>query len=132
MQSIRDLKDIIMKQDLEIKMLRRLLINKHDNKSPEVDGPFRDENEQLVEDISKITGISVGHIMGKSRKIEIATARFACFWGLYHVNQMTYSSIGRMFNLHHSSIMYGIRVFEERSEFKQNPEYQLIKEITNL
>ncbi len=132
MQSIRDLKDIIMKQDLEIKMLRRLLINKHDNEPSEVDGPFRDENEQLVEDISKITGISVGHIMGKSRKIEIATARFACFWGLYHLNQMTYSGIGRMFNLHHSSIMYGIKVFEERSELKQNIEYQLIREIQGI
>jgi chromosomal replication initiation ATPase DnaA len=132
MQSIRDLKDIIMKQDLEIKMLRRLLINKHDNQPSEVDGPFRDENEQLVEDISKITGISVGHIMGKSRKIEIATARFACFWGLYHLNQMTYSGIGRMFNLHHSSIMYGIKVFEERSELKQNIEYQLIREIQGI
>ncbi len=132
MQSIRDLKDKIMKQDLEIKMLRRLLINKHDNEPSEVDGPFRDENEQLVEDISKITGISVGHIMGKSRKIEIATARFACFWGLYHLNQMTYSGIGRMFNLHHSSIMYGIKVFEERSELKQNIEYQLIREIQGI
>lgn len=128
----QDLKDIIMKQDLEIKMLRRLLINKHDNEPSEVDGPFRDENEQLVEDISKITGISVGHIMGKSRKIEIATARFACFWGLYHLNQMTYSGIGRMFNLHHSSIMYGIKVFEERSELKQNIEYQLIREIQGI
>ena len=132
MQSIRDLKDIIMKQDLEIKMLRRLLINKHDNEPSEVDGPFRDENEQLVEDISKITGISVGHIMGKSSKIEIATARFACFWGLSHLNQMTYSGIGRMFNLHHSSIMYGIKVFEERSELKQNIEYQLIREIQGI
>lgn len=121
-----------MKQDLEIKMLRRLLINKHDNEPSEVDGPFRDENEQLVEDISKITGISVGHIMGKSRKIEIATARFACFWGLYHLNQMTYSGIGRMFNLHHSSIMYGIKVFEQRSELKQNIEYQLIREIQGI
>ncbi len=128
----QDLKDIIMKQDLEIKMLRRLLINKHDNQPSEVDGPFRDENEQLVEDISKITGISVGHIMGKSRKIEIATARFACFWGLYYLNQMTYSGIGRMFNLHHSSIMYGIKVFEERSELKQNIEYQLIREIQGI
>lgn len=132
MQSIRELKDKIMKQDLEIKMLRRLLINKHDNTNPEVDGPFRGENEQLVEDISKITGISVGHIMGKSRKIEIATARFACFWALYHLNQMTYSGIGRMFNLHHSSIMYGIKVFEERSELKQNIEYQLIREIQGI
>lgn len=132
MENIRKLKDIIMKQDLEIKMLRRLLINKHDNQQSEVDGPFRDENEKLVEDISKITGISVGHIMGKSRKIEIATARFACFWGLYHLNQMTYSGIGRMFNLHHSSIMYGIKVFEERSELKRNIEYQLIREIQGI
>ena len=144
MQSIRDLKDIIMKQDLEIKMLRKLLIRKHEISEDDypnissdrirdmVDGPFRDENESLVSQIANITGVSVGHIMGKSRKVNIATARFACFWGLYHVNQMTYSGIGRMFNLHHSSIMYGIRVFEERSEFKQNIEYQLIREIQGI
>ena len=144
MQSIRDLKDTIMKQDLEIKMLRKLLIQKHEISEDQypnissdrirdmVDGPFRDENENLIAEIAKITGVTVGHIMGKSRKVKIATARFACFWALYEINHMTFSGISRMFNLHHSSIMYGIRVFKDRAEMKQNVEYQLAKEIALL
>lgn len=144
MEEIRKLKDTILKQDLEIRMLRKLLIRKHEVVDEEyknlssqrlddmVNGPFRDENENLIAEIAKITGVSVAHIMGKSRKVKIATARFASFWALYEINHMTYSGIARMFNLHHSSIMYGIRVFKDRAEMKQNVEYQLAKEIALL
>lgn len=94
--------------------------------------PFLDDNESLILKISNITGVKIEEIKGKSKVTEITTARFACYWALRRINLLSLKTIGRLFGTHHTSVMYGIKTFENHAQFKHNPEYQLIKSIQTV
>ena len=94
--------------------------------------PLLDSNETVIWKISQITGVKVADIMSKSKVAEISIARFACFYALRKINLLTLAQIGRVFNRHHSTIIYGINAFETQASFKHNIEYQLIKQIQSL
>ena len=140
-----ELKKQLIEAEAEIGALRQIILKRYDFKEDEYDkllrserakhlikSPFYDENDQLVFKISQLTGITMTEIMGRSRKPHIIVARFACYWALCTKNKLSLSDAGRYFKVHHSSILHGIKAFEDRAEFKHNIEYQLIKDISAL
>ena len=94
--------------------------------------PILNINESIISEISRITGIKMDVIMGKSRQKQIISARFAAFYVLNKMYNVSFSDIGRVFNLNHSAIIHGIRVFEERSEIQENIEYQYIRQFNTI
>ena len=91
-----------------------------------------DRNESIISEISRITGIKIDVIMGVSREKRIISARFAAFYVLNKLYNVSFSDIGRVFNLNHSAIIHGIRVFEQRSEIEENVEYQYIRQFNTI
>jgi len=140
-----ELKNKLTEAEAEISALRQIILQRYDFNQDEYNrllraerakhmlkAPFYDKNDQVIFKISQITGVTMQEIMGKSRKPHIIVARFACYWALIEVNKLSLSDAGRYFKVHHSSIIHGKRTFEDRAEFKYNPEYQLIEQIANL
>ena len=132
------LKGLVYNYEAEIKGLRKLILDKYGVPSDDVPRykaemlgklPFMNDYETTIYKISLITGINVQDIKGKSRVPSIITARFACYWALSTLHNCNFSFIGRLFNVHHSSVMHGITAFTDRADFKHNIEYHLIKEI---
>jgi len=139
------LREDLRELEVQSEVMRRLFVEKYDFVEDELPkalkserlyhmlkAPFYDKNEMLMYKISQITGITLKDIKGKSRKIKIVTARFACYWALHNVNNVGFSEIARLFDVHHTSIMHGIQVFADRSSMKQNYEYHLVKDILCL
>lgn len=148
-QILRDLRDEnkrlredLINAEIEAEMMRKLFVEKynfieddlpkklkHQRLFHMLRAPFYDKNEMVMYKISQITGVTMEQIKGKSRITRIVTARFACFWALYEMNNLSFSDIARLFGVHHTSIMHGISTFKGRSEMKQNYEYHLVKDI---
>lgn len=140
-----ELKNKLTEAEAEISALRQIILTRYDFNQDEYNNllrterakqmlkaPFFDANDKIIFKISQITGVTMQEIMGKSRKPHLIIARFACYWALCEVNKLSLSEAARYFRVHHSSIIHGKRTFEDRAEFKYNPEYQLIEQIAKL
>ena len=80
-------------------------------------GLRRGKINEIVQQVSDFTCISVKDIMGKSRKAPIARARFLC-WFVARQQGMTLQQIARAFGRDHTTILHGI----QREEAARNAE----------
>lgn len=68
----------------------------------------------LVDEVSRTTGVSVEDIYSKKRTSNISNARKMCVYVLRQVTDLSYEEIGKEFNIDHSSVIYNIRIIEEK------------------
>ena len=71
-------------------------------------GLRRGKINEIVQQVSEFTCISVKDIMGKSRKAPIAQARFLV-WFVARQQGMTLQQIARAFDRDHTTILHGIQ-----------------------
>ena len=71
-------------------------------------GLRRGKINEIVQQVSDFTCISVKDIMGKSRKAPIAQARFLV-WFVARQQGMTLQQIARAFDRDHTTILHGIQ-----------------------
>lgn len=76
-------------------------------------GLRRGKINEIVQQVSDFTCISVKDIMGKSRKAPIAHARFL-IWFIAHREGLSLQQIARAFDRDHTTIHHGIRFEEAR------------------
>lgn len=141
---IIELKKDILKQQLEIAYLKKVLRERHkivdvDLTDPNIDkimelkeAPYFNEMDFVCYQISKITGIKYGMIKSKSRLQKVVTAKFALYWTLYEVKNKSFTDIANHFGVHHSSIIHAVRTFSDKVEIGQMPEKELVKELIKL
>jgi chromosomal replication initiation ATPase DnaA len=141
---IIELKKDILKQQLEIAYLKKVLRDRHqmqnvDLTDPNLDrimelkqAPYFNDMDYVCYQIAKITGIKYGTIKSKSRVAKVVTAKFAVYWTLYDVKNYTLTQIATHFGVHHASILHGIRTFKDRVEVGQMPERELVKQLIKL
>lgn len=141
---IIELKKDILKQQLEIAYLKKVLRERHkmidvDLTDPNLDriielkeAPYYDEMDYVTYQISKLTKVKYGLIKGKTRLQRVIQARFAVYWTLYEIKNRTYSEIAKHFGVHHSTIIHAVRTFGDKVEIGQMPEKELVKELIKL
>lgn len=71
-------------------------------------GLRRGKINEIVQQVSEFTCISVKDIMGKSRKAPVAQARFLV-WFVARQQGMTLHQIARAFERDHTTILHGIQ-----------------------
>ncbi len=90
--------------------------------------------DYIVDACSKFFNIKKEVIMGERRTKEVATARQIAMYLLRELAGMSHLKVGKYFDKHHTTIMYGINETEKRmasdEEFKETVE-TLIKDIKN-
>lgn len=142
MNQILDLRKKLTEAEAEINTLKRVLRERYQINDDDYEKLKRSERAKHIYDaalytkeqyiifkVSQLTGVTVEEIMSRSRKYEIITARFAAYYAVYLHYNRSLSKTGRYFKVHHSTILHGINAFCDRAEFKQNIEYQLLKDI---
>lgn len=67
---------------------------------------------EIVEQVSKISGVHVRDILGNSRRASIVKVRHVAQWKARNEGY-TLEQIGKTFNRDHTSILYGIRRVDE-------------------
>ena len=66
--------------------------------------------KQIVDEVSRTTGVSVDDIYSKKRTANISNARKMCLYIIKEVTPMSYEAIGNEFNnMDHSTVMYNIK-----------------------
>ena len=85
---------------------------------------------QLTNQLQQHIGITYDQIKGKVQTREIVTARHAFAWYLYRRHRYAFnlSSIGKLLNKHHTSIMHAIQEVDWAIENK-NPRFKFILTI---
>jgi len=66
------------------------------------------EPYQILSKICDATGLSVKQITGRNRKAELVLARHVAMYVIRDVSGQTLSSIARMFNRDHTTVIYAI------------------------
>lgn len=67
-----------------------------------------EKENQIIEAVSDIMGISVEDIMSRKRNAEINYTRQIAMYFLRNYTRLKLSSIGKKFNRHHSTVMHSI------------------------
>lgn len=77
----------------------------------ETDGPVLTFTE-VIAVISEKMQVPIEDLLGPSRLRNVVQARFTCFTALY-LRGSSLSAIGRRFDRDHTTVMHGVRVFED-------------------
>ena len=92
--------------------------------------------ESVIDNIVSAVGMSFHcDIMRRTRSRPISEARFAAWHILRHVTHLSLNDIGRIFDLHHSSIIHGINACNRYMELepdyaaKYNEAKRIIQEV---
>lgn len=94
--------------------------------------PIGDILNNIVDEVSRTTGISVEDIYSKKQTADISEARKMCFYIIREVTDMSYKMIGEKFKRDHSTVMYNIEKFGEKIKKDSNLNYQVIDIINNV
>jgi hypothetical protein len=74
--------------------------------------------ETLLSLVSEQTGISEEHIKGKTRPLDISTARHVfCWLAVNYSTESTVSGIGRFLNRDHTTIIHSRRMVEDAIKY---------------
>lgn len=79
--------------------------------------------EVILENCAKFYSVRKEDLLGKRKTKEIAKARQVCMYFMRDTLGLSQLKIGKFFDRHHTTIMYGIREIEK--ELLVNPEFQL-------
>lgn len=72
---------------------------------------------QLAEGIAKETGIPAEDILGRGRDAQVVAARHR-LWAMLHDAGISYSSLGKVLDRDHTTVLYAVRkVREAQREF---------------
>lgn len=70
--------------------------------------------QRIIELVSNLTGITVEEMTCRIRKGEFVKARYLAFVMLYRYCDISLSKIGKLFGRDHTTVLHGIREFENR------------------
>lgn len=77
----------------------------------------------IIENCAKFYGVRKEDLLGKRKTKDIAKARQVCMYFMRDMLSMSQLKIGKVFDKHHTTIMYGINEIEK--EMASNPEFSL-------
>ena len=69
----------------------------------------------VIREAAGVHGVAEMDIMSKSRLRSIAWARFHC-WHILHIGGRSFPWIGQRFGAHHTTVIHGVRQWEEHGE----------------
>ena len=92
------------------RLRERLLLNKA---SPPT--PLQEEGtiQRVVDEVSRVTGISEEEIYSTKQQAAVTHARKITFYVIREVTGMSYVAIGKEFKKDHSTIMYNVNSIEK-------------------
>jgi chromosomal replication initiator protein len=88
--------------------------------------------ERVVDEVSRIYGVSPTEIRGKRRTKNISIARQVCMYIIREITQMPLSSIGEEFGRDHSTVIYNIEQCENDIKQDKNTANMVQDIIKNL
>ena len=97
--------------------------------------PLSVTQDKIISIVSAKYGVSAADILGQKRNKDIMLARHVCIYIIRSQTDMSYPSIGRLFNRDHSTIMSSINTIEKRIQEDSEMEsdiQDIIKEIKNM
>ncbi|MBQ7288823.1 MAG: chromosomal replication initiator protein DnaA [Clostridia bacterium] len=90
--------------------------------------------ERIVEEVSRTLMVSVEDIMSPRRSADILYARQVAIYIAKEVTQLSFLSIGKAFNLHHTTIIHSVSKIEPILKNDKSKRYvveEIIKNLTN-
>lgn len=87
---------------------------------------------QVVDEVSRTTGVSVEDIYSKKHTANVSDARKMCFYIIREVTDMSYKNIGKEFKRDHSTVMYNIEKMGERLKTDSTLNSQVSDIINNI
>lgn len=90
--------------------------------------------ERIVEEVSRTLMVSVEDIMSPRRSADILYARQVAIYIAKELTQLSFLSIGKAFNLHHTTIIHSVSKIEPMLKKDKSKKYvveEIIKNITN-
>ena len=87
---------------------------------------------RVVDEVCRITGISVEDIYSTKHNADISKARKMCIYIVREVTSISYEEIGKEFNRKHSSIMYSYKDFVKNIKSDSKLNSQVMDIINNI
>lgn len=87
---------------------------------------------QIVDEVSRTTGVSVEDIYSSKHTAKVSDARKMCFYILREVTDMSYKNIGKEFDRDHSTVMYNIEKIGQRMKVDSLLNSQVTDIINNI
>lgn len=94
--------------------------------------PVNDVVKDIIEEVSRTTGVSVEDINSKKQNSEASHARKMCFYIIREVTDMSFKAIGEKFGRDHSTVMYNVEKFYQKLKSDTSLEYQVSDIIKNI
>lgn len=88
--------------------------------------------ERIVEEVSRALSVSTEDIMSTRRTAEILYARQVAIYVAKEVTQLSFLSIGKAFNLHHTTIIHSVNKIEQMLKEDKSKRYIVEEIIKNL
>ena len=88
--------------------------------------------EKIIEVVCDRLQVSRDEISYRNRRREIVEARQYCFFLIHATEPITYREIGKLFNLDHATVMFGIKSLQNRIDTEPKVSksvYELLKII---
>jgi Bacterial dnaA protein helix-turn-helix len=82
--------------------------------SKSVDKQTLQNAKRDVSSFARSQGYDVAKIFSKDRSRKVLADRFHCYYFL-HCKRVSYKDIGRIMGRDHSTVMYGVQMFQERA-----------------
>lgn len=94
--------------------------------------PISDTLNDIIEEVSRTTGVAVDDILSKKQAAEISNARKMCFYIIREITDMSFKAIGQKFGRDHSTVMYNVENFEKKIKSDSSLNYQVSDIIRNI
>ncbi|MGN0457563.1 MAG: chromosomal replication initiator protein DnaA [Eubacterium sp.] len=94
--------------------------------------PVEDIVKNIVEEVSRTTGVSVEDIYSKKQTSDVSNARKMCFYIIREVTNMSFKAIGEKFKRDHSTVMYNVEKYGEIIKKNSTINYQVSDIINNV
>lgn len=72
-----------------------------------------DKYEKIIEDICEKYGVKKQHLLSRRRDAELVKIKKLTYWTLRQAG-LSLPKIGKLMNKDHSTVLYGIRTFNEK------------------
>ena len=96
--------------------------------------PATETADSIIEETARKYNVTVGDILGKSRRKDIKTARNVAMYIIKRILDMSFPAIGKMMDRDHSTVYSNIQAVEQEMETNDklaNEISEIIKEIKN-
>lgn len=94
--------------------------------------PVNDVVKDIVDEVSRTTGVSVEDIYSKKQSSDVSNARKMCFHIIREVTDMSFKAIGEKFGRDHSTVMYNVESFVKKLKTDTSLAYQVSDIIKNI